>query len=76
MAEGAGLPAPASPRVAPGQGYLELLDLLQHLLVLLGLHVEGLRVGAGPAWVRVARREGGCLVQAAGGGGAALTSCR
>ncbi len=24
------------------QGYLELLDLLQHLLVLLRLHVEGL----------------------------------
>lgn len=62
-------PSPGLAPVAPGQGYLELLDLLQHLLVLLGLHVEGLRVGAGPAWVRVARREGGCLVQAAGGGG-------
>lgn len=37
-----GFPVPSLPRMALNLGYLKLPDLLEHLLVFLGLHVEGL----------------------------------
>lgn len=48
---GLGFPGPSLRRVAPAPSYLELPDPLQRLLVLLGLHVEGL----------VGRQAGGWL---------------